>query len=825
MPLLTKTQGELALGDVHRFQLTLDLQQLTFERLPVVILIRNASPVYRNLAFTKGPFAVSATVEKRPTPSFTTPPSSWSGSAESLSAGEDEDRPKTETDPSTLSGDLSSLYLSPRSSRLPKRFHVPFRRKAPASPDQPALTHTSLFIICGQTWRASYEIDCRSEPEVQFDIEIVSEINHSGVAVQYEILVLATQPQVPLPDALPQPHGAQPQPTRSSPVEDELSLYSVDPGGFQPSLPDLVVSSADPAYSTRGSSTRSRIPVRRFRSLSESSTAAPYPIKVDQASVMSTDCLHVPALPRPHARSFRSSLGVAGSSRLSLATTLGTGHITAELAQTETTADVFGDHGWTPYANRWMTRESGTHLVVLTHGLMGSRLDELCLRERILKIYPDPTNPLTPGGGRLVRVLSPACNHGRTDEGITPNGARLAESILDATQWKRNLAYYTALAAHRVRQGWSASQSLESLASNPDPATYPGNPFEGFNATPPEGWDLDFGNHHRISFIGHSLGGLINLNTLRQLDRLTKGLFFVVFNPTHFISLATPYMGIAENMALVDQACQWGLVGQTGKELTYLSHHNPLNDFRLEQVGIPSPTSTIVEGSGPATPSDEPGTDKPSLASSSWGIKLPSLINRQREKFKLNPRQAPDILIRMGRPDKPYLPLLARFEHRTAYANVDNDVSVGCYTASLIYSHFDRAEFLQQQGQSVLSKLQHNSKLLWSRSAQYPHSLFHFEASAEDPEPTPCNSIPSPQGPATTPAQQLDSPTRPSTSGSKSIWQTSYQSLISLVSPRTSAASLPKGDLEISTNPPHPFPFKQDGSPGHRQPPPWAYCA
>lgn len=84
----------------------------------------------------------------------------------------------------------------------------------------------------------------------------------------------------------------------------------------------------------------------------------------------------------------------------------------------------------------------------------------------------------------------------------------------------------------------------------------------------------------KISFIGHSLGGLIMIYAIAYI-RSHDPTFFDRIKPTHLITLATPLLGVSnENPAYVRLALDIGFIGRTGQDLGLtkkpLPGHKPL---------------------------------------------------------------------------------------------------------------------------------------------------------------------------------------------------------------------------------------------------------
>ncbi|KAG8422584.1 hypothetical protein J3459_010259 [Metarhizium acridum] len=76
--------------------------------------------------------------------------------------------------------------------------------------------------------------------------------------------------------------------------------------------------------------------------------------------------------------------------------------------------------------------------------------------------------------------------------------------------------------------------------------------------------------HYRItsiSFVGHSLGGLIQTYAIAYIQKHSPD-FFNLIQPINFISLASPFLGLSnENPLYVKFALDFGLVGRTGQDL------------------------------------------------------------------------------------------------------------------------------------------------------------------------------------------------------------------------------------------------------------------
>ncbi|KAA8916564.1 hypothetical protein TRICI_001290 [Trichomonascus ciferrii] len=154
--------------------------------------------------------------------------------------------------------------------------------------------------------------------------------------------------------------------------------------------------------------------------------------------------------------------------------------------------------------------DSPLHLVVVTHGLHSNTgVDMLYLKEKI--------DEMAKKTGENVIVRGYFDNVCRTERGIKYLGRRLGDYV------------------------------LKELA--------PVDPPKG---SPPVS---------KISFIAHSLGGLIQSFAIAHIQSFEPD-FFKRIEPVNFITLATPFLGISnENPGYVKFALDIGFAGKTGQDL------------------------------------------------------------------------------------------------------------------------------------------------------------------------------------------------------------------------------------------------------------------
>ncbi|KAL2002537.1 hypothetical protein VTN02DRAFT_6560 [Thermoascus thermophilus] len=148
-----------------------------------------------------------------------------------------------------------------------------------------------------------------------------------------------------------------------------------------------------------------------------------------------------------------------------------------------------------------------------------------------------------------------------------------------------------------------------------------------------------------ISFIGHSLGGLIQTYAIAYIQKHSPE-FFERIKPINFIALATPFLGLSnENPIYVRFALDFGLVGRTGQDL-----------------GLSWTAPRLRNG---------------------WGSMIGGQGNESRKTQKQSdPGSKP--LLRIL-PSGPAHQVLLKFRNRTVYSNVVNDGIVPLRTSCLLF--------------------------------------------------------------------------------------------------------------------------------------------
>ncbi|KAK3306968.1 putative serine esterase-domain-containing protein [Chaetomium strumarium] len=151
----------------------------------------------------------------------------------------------------------------------------------------------------------------------------------------------------------------------------------------------------------------------------------------------------------------------------------------------------------------------------------------------------------------------------------------------------------------------------------------------------------------KISFIGHSLGGLVQTYAVAYIQKHSPQ-FFGLIEPVNFIALASPFLGLNhENPLYVKFALDFGLVGRTGQDLGLT--------WRA-----------------------------PTIARNGWGA-LVSNLGEQAQKRVYGETQPESKPLLRILPTGPAHKALKRFRNRTVYSNVVNDGIVPLRTSCLLF--------------------------------------------------------------------------------------------------------------------------------------------
>lgn len=281
------------------------------------------------------------------------------------------------------------------------------------------------------------------------------------------------------------------------------------------------------------------------------------------------------------------------------------------------------------------------HLVVLTHGLHSNLgADMLYLKESIdaamnkSQKRDSKGNPDEDSEQIIVRGFSG--NAVRTERGIQYLGKRLAKYVLLMTYPDQPYFPLKGAKTKPFSRPFSArkEQAKPSLEPHSQPETRDG---------PTDGEDHAY-QITSISFVGHSLGGLIQTYAIAYIQKHSPE-FFNRIQPINFVALATPFLGLSnENPMYVRFALDLGLVGRTGQDL-----------------GLSWTAPKVRSG---------------------WGAIIGGRGDSAKDQSQSDPGAKP--LLRIL-PCGPAHEVLHKFHHRTLYSNVVNDGIVPLRTSCLLF--------------------------------------------------------------------------------------------------------------------------------------------
>lgn len=303
--------------------------------------------------------------------------------------------------------------------------------------------------------------------------------------------------------------------------------------------------------------------------------------------------------------------------------------------------------------------EEGLHLVLLTHGIHGSWLDMLYIKEQIDAHNKD--------NGKTITFLTDT-NHAGTEEGIQMAGQRVAMDILEWT------GYCDTEQGQQLRKAFAPAASKSTTATAATTSTQNKTTTKPF----PRGIS-------KVSIIGHSLGGLINVYALGFIEELTQGAFFRTIKPAHFITLATPLLGVGfEHPWVLGYALSLGVIGQTGKDLALENRSSKLKRSASSATSL-STTSTLTSNKHSPTSTSTPAP----------GLIMECALDKSPEP----------LLLAMARPESASNRVLKQFVSRTSYANIENDMAVKFNTSSMMgIPSFDMDQFFSPEGAATQPK-------------------------------------------------------------------------------------------------------------------------
>ena len=240
----------------------------------------------------------------------------------------------------------------------------------------------------------------------------------------------------------------------------------------------------------------------------------------------------------------------------------------------------------------------------------------------------------------LVIVRGFPGNAARTERGIQYLGKRLAKYVLLVTY--PDQPYLPV----KNPRGKSLSRAFGFYKPGGSPPTHASHRGSTIHRHEPKHKDYAY-NITSISFIGHSLGGLVQTYAIAYIQKHSPG-FFDHIRPVNFVALATPFLGLSnENPLYVKFALDFGLVGRTGQDL-----------------GL--------------------SWSAPSKMRSGWGAMIGGLGTDTQKASPREPDPGSKPLLRIL-PTGPAHQVLKKFRNRTVYSNVVNDGIVPLRTSCLLF--------------------------------------------------------------------------------------------------------------------------------------------
>ncbi|TAQ87309.1 Acylglycerol lipase/Carboxylesterase [Chlorociboria aeruginascens] len=304
-------------------------------------------------------------------------------------------------------------------------------------------------------------------------------------------------------------------------------------------------------------------------------------------------------------------------------------------------------------------RQKKVHLVVLTHGLHSNLgADMLYLKESIdatakqAKVDAKKRMTKEREEGNMgessndeqeqeVIVRGFSGNAVRTERGIKYLGKRLAKYVLNMTYPDQPYRPVTKKSAADA-----LSHALKPEVPKIEEKGTPTHENSTIFKEPYHDKKLAY-KITSISFIAHSLGGLIQTYAVAYIQKHSPT-FFDVIQPINFIALATPFLGLSnENPLYVKFALDFGLVGRTGQDLGLTWR-------------------------------------PPTIARSGWGAIVGGISENAHKKLEGEGSPESKPLLRIL-PTGPAHTVLKKFRNRTVYSNVVNDGIVPLRTSCLLF--------------------------------------------------------------------------------------------------------------------------------------------
>ncbi|KAK4109886.1 DUF676-domain-containing protein [Canariomyces notabilis] len=235
-------------------------------------------------------------------------------------------------------------------------------------------------------------------------------------------------------------------------------------------------------------------------------------------------------------------------------------------------------------------------------------------------------------------------NATKTERGIKYLGKRLARFVLSMT-YPDQPCLPTAKAASEAIAHTLKTAAQKKAAEEAHKEAHKHSSV--LHAASPGGGGDRLYKFTKISFIGHSLGGLVQTYAVAYIQKHSPR-FFDLIEPINFVAMASPFLGLNhENPLYVKFALDFGLVGRTGQDLGLT--------WRA-----------------------------PTLARNGWSALMSNLGESAHKRVYGEPQPESKPLLRIL-PTGPAHIALKKFRNRTVYSNVVNDGIVPLRTSCLLF--------------------------------------------------------------------------------------------------------------------------------------------
>lgn len=274
-------------------------------------------------------------------------------------------------------------------------------------------------------------------------------------------------------------------------------------------------------------------------------------------------------------------------------------------------------------------------------------------------------------------------NAARTENGIQYLGKRLAKYVLKMTYPDQP---FLPIKKPLTRTLTDTFRSQAAMDKRDGKQVHIGSSVHAENGTLDAAEELPY-QYTSISFIGHSLGGLVQTYAVAYIHKHSPT-FFDRIKPINFITLASPMLGLNhENPMYVKFALDFGLVGRTGQDL-----------------------GLTWKAPGLATARD------------GWNAMLGGFGAAQSNPKPEDPGAKP--LLRIL-PTGPAHHVLRMFRNRTVYSNVVNDGIVPLRTSCLL--------FLDWRGLGKVDKARRENGLIGTAAEWAWNELIGTNISTQQP--------------------------------------------------------------------------------------------